>query len=393
MKICFITTTIFNLGGVQRVVSVLASELCKNNKVEIICTDERFHINREVYNLNSNINIKFDRELLKKNLANKVFCKSFQKLNLLTGVFNNLKMEDILTYAYYPKEIQNKFINYLNLQNYDIVIGIEGYYSLLLGIISDKVNAKTIGWQHNSYDAYLKNKDKYYWKQDKLFQKYIPKLNSYVVLTNSDKEKYKKSLGIECAVIYNPLSFECHKKSMCCEKDIIFVGRLLEEQKGLDLLIEAFSIIHKAKKDWNLKIVGDGDDKDSLITNIKKYNLENNVLLTGKCDNVKEHYLYSSIFVSTSRWEGFGLVITEAMECGLPVVAFDNSGPKEIINKPDINGILVKDYNVVKFAEEVIKLIEDDNKRRSMSLEAIKRAQDFKIDKVIKQWNEIMEIL
>jgi glycosyltransferase involved in cell wall biosynthesis len=279
------------------------------------------------------------------------------------------------------------------LQNYDIVIGIEGYYSLLLGIISDKVNAKTIGWQHNSYDAYLKNKDKYYWKQDKLFQKYIPKLNSYVVLTNSDKEKYKKSLGIECAVIYNPLSFECHKKSMCCEKDIIFVGRLLEEQKGLDLLIEAFSIIHKAKKDWNLKIVGDGDDKDSLITNIKKYNLENNVLLTGKCDNVKEHYLYSSIFVSTSRWEGFGLVITEAMECGLPVVAFDNSGPKEIINKPDINGILVKDYNVVKFAEEVIKLIEDDNKRRSMSLEAIKRAQDFKIDKVIKQWNEIMEIL
>lgn len=393
MKICFITTTIFNLGGVQRVVSVLASELCKNNKVEIICTDERFHINREVYNLNSNINIKFNRDLLKKNLPNKVFCKSFQKLNLLTGVFNNLKMEDILTYAYYPKEIQNEFINYLNLQNYDIVIGIEGYYSLLLGIISDKLNAKTIGWQHNSYDAYLKNKDKYYWKQDKLFQKYIPKLNSYVVLTNSDKEKYKKSLGIECAVIYNPLSFECHKKSTCNEKDIIFVGRLLEEQKGLDLLIEAFSIIHKAKKDWNLKIVGDGDDKDSLINSIKKYNLENNVLLTGKCDNVKEHYLYSSIFVSTSRWEGFGLVITEAMECGLPVVAFDNSGPKEIINKPDINGILVKDYNVAKFAEEVIKLIEDDDKRKSMSLEAIKRAQDFKIDKIIKQWNEIMEIL
>ncbi len=390
MKICFITTTIFNLGGVQRVVSVLASELSKNNKVEVICTDDRFHINREMYSLNSSVSINFNKELIQKNFINKVFCKTFQKVNLLTGIFNNVNMDDFLTHAYYPKEIQKKFINYLNLQKYDIVIGIEGYYSLLLGIIGANLNAKTIGWLHNSYDAYLKNKDKYYWKQDKLFKKYIPKLNCCVVLTNSDKIKYKKRLGIECEVIYNPLSFECHMKSPCNEKDIIFVGRLLEMQKGLDLLIEAFSRIHEAKKDWKLKILGDGDDKDSLINNIKKHNLEDNVLLTGKCDNVKEHYLHSSIFVSTSRWEGFGLSITEAMECGVPVVAFDNSGPKEIIDKPDINGVLVENHDAAKFAEAVIKLIEDSEKRKNMSLESIKRAQDFKSDKIIKQWNELM---
>lgn len=393
MKICFITTTIFNLGGVQRVVSVLASELSKNNKVEVICTDERFHINREMYSLNSSVGINFNKKLIQKNFINKVFCKTFQKVNLLTGIFNNVNMDDLLTHAYYPKEIQKKFINYLNLQKYDIVIGIEGYYSLLLGIIGDSLNAKTIGWLHNSYDAYLKNKDKYYWKQDKLFKKYIPKLNCCVVLTNSDKIKYKKRLGIGCEVIYNPLSFECHMKSQCNEKDIVFVGRLLEVQKGLDLLIEAFSRIHEAKKDWKLKIIGDGDDKDSLINNIKKHNLEDNVLLTGKCDNVKEHYLHSSIFASTSRWEGFGLSITEAMECGVPVVAFDNSGPKEIIDKPDINGVLVENHDAAKFAEAVIKLIEDGEKRKNMSLESIKRAQDFKSDKIIKQWNKLMEKL
>lgn len=113
--------------------------------------------------------------------------------------------------------------------------------------------------------------------------------------------------------------------------------------------------------------------------------------MLGQCDNVKDHYLESSIFVSTSRWEGFGLAITEAMECGLPVVAFDNSGPKEIISKPNINGVLVGNYNINKFADEIISLIENDEKRASMSLESIKRAQDFKIDNIIKQWIKIIE--
>lgn len=166
---------------------------------------------------------------------------------------------------------------------------------------------------------------------------------------------------------------------------------MLEQQKGLDLLIEVFNIIHKKKSDWILKIVGEGPDRESLISHIEKYNLKNNVILLGQCDNVKDHYLESSIFVSTSRWEGFGLAITEAMECGLPVVAFDNSGPKEIISKPNINGVLVGDYNINKFADEIISLIENDEKRASMSLESIKRAQDFKIDNIIKQWIQIIE--
>lgn len=391
MKICFITTTIFNLGGVQRVLSVLASELSKNNKVDIICTNNDFEINRDMYDLNFDVNIKINSLLLNKKFTNKVICKFFQKVNLSTGVFNNLTMNNISTYIYYPNEIQNRFIDYFNTQNYDVVIGVEGYYSLLLGIINDKLNAKTIGWQHNSYDAYLNNKDKYYWKQDELFKRYIPKLNKYIVLTNDDKVKYKERLGLDCEVIYNPLSFESHIKSACNEKNIIFVGRLMEQQKGLDFLIEAFNIVHKAKEDWILDIVGDGPDREMLINNIKKYNLQNNVILIGQSDNVKKHYLESSIFVSTSRWEGFGLAITEAMECGLPVVAFDNSGPKEIINKPNINGILIENHDVTQLANEIIKLIEDNEKRKSMSLESINRAKDFKVDNIIKQWIEIIE--
>ncbi|NOW06485.1 glycosyltransferase family 4 protein [Clostridium beijerinckii] len=391
MKICFITTTIFNLGGVQRVVSVLASELSRNNKVDVICTDRTFKVNREMYNLNSNVSIKFNSELLHKKFTNKVICKISREVNSITGILNNSVMSDLLFYGYCPNEVQDRFIKYLNTRNYDVIIGVEGYYSIVLGKISDKLNGKTIGWMHNSYNAYLNNKGKYYWKQEELFKKYIPKLNCNVVLTYDDKIRYKEKLGIDCKVIYNPLSFECNKKSSCDKKSIIFVGRLLEQQKGLDLLIEVFNIIHKKKSDWILKIVGEGPDRESLRSHIEKYNLKNNVILLGQCDNVKDHYLESSIFVSTSRWEGFGLAITEAMECGLPVVAFDNSGPKEIISKPNINGVLVGDYNINKFADEIISLIENDEKRESMALESVKRAQDFKIDNIIKQWIQIIE--
>ncbi|WP_297426949.1 glycosyltransferase family 4 protein [Clostridium sp.] len=393
MKICFISNTIFNLGGVQRVVSVLASELSKDNIVDVICTDNNFKINRKMYNLSDHVNIKFNTELLNKNFVNKVICKTSREINLITGILNNSVMDDILTYAYYPNEVQNKFVDYINKQNYDVVIGVEGYFSLLLGKISDKLNAKTIGWQHNSYDAYLNNKDRYYWKQNELFKKYIPKLDKYIVLTNDDKTKYKERLNIDCNVIYNPLSFECNIKCSCREKNIIFVGRLMKEQKGLDLLIDAFNIIYKENKEWKLKIVGDGPDREALIDNINKYNLLNSVILIGQSDDVKKYYLDSSIFVSTSRWEGFGLSITEAMECGLPVVAFNNSGPREIINKPNINGVLVDGHDYKQFAYEVIKLIKDDSKRKMMSIESINRAKDFKTGNIVKQWKEVIEKL
>ena len=144
MKICFITTTIFNLGGVQRVVSVLASELSKNNKVDVICTDRTFKVNREMYNLNSNVSIKFNSELLHKKFTNKVICKISREVNSITGILNNSVMSDLLLYGYCPNEIQDRFINYLNTRNYDVIIGIEGYYSIVLGKISDKLNGKTI---------------------------------------------------------------------------------------------------------------------------------------------------------------------------------------------------------------------------------------------------------
>ncbi|ELP5183050.1 glycosyltransferase family 4 protein [Clostridium perfringens] len=391
MNICFITDNIFSLGGVQRVVSVLSNELSKNYNVDILCVSNRNKIDRKIYNLNERINVEIDTNLFQKNFFERVTGKLGRVLNENSNLFNNKKMIKILTEFYFPRSIREKFIMKLNSKNYDVIIGVEGIFSILLAIISNDLSAKTIGWQHNSFDAYFKTKKKYHWKQDKLFEYYLKNLNEYVVLTDYDKKVIDKKFKINSKRIYNPLSFNSSKKSKLNNKTILFVGRLVEEQKGLDLLIKAFNIVANKNKEWSLKIVGDGPDKKKLIKMINEYNLNDRVLLEEFTKNIKEHYLNSTIFVSSSRWEGFGLVLTEAMECGLPVVSFENSGPKEIINKNNINGILVKKEDFESLAEKIINLIENKNDISKFSNESIKRARDYSLDNIVKIWNEVLD--
>lgn len=390
MKICFITNTVFNLGGVQRVVSVLASKLSENYEIDILCTDAKFHINRELYNLSPKVNIQINSSLFYKNIFIEFMVKVFRKINNITGLFNNKKIITILTHIYFPSEVQNNFINYLNLKKYDVIIGVEGHYSVLLGIISDRLEAKTIGWQHNSYEAYLKTKNKYYWKQDELFKEYLKKLDRYIVLTEDDKIKMKKYLNTNCERIYNPLSFISERKAKCVNKNIICVGRLVQEQKGIDLLIKAFSKVSLKYKDWKLYIIGDGPDKDEINKLVSDLSLQDQVIIKPFTNNVQSYYLNSSIFVSSSRWEGFGLVIIEAMECGLPVIAFANSGPKEIINKQNGNGILVPCEDIDKLSEAIINLIDNEEMRLKIAKGSIYRAKDFNIDIIMNQWNKIL---
>ena len=103
-----------------------------------------------------------------------------------------------------------------------------------------------------------------------------------------------------------------------------------------------------------------------------------------------DYYISSSIFLSTSRWEGFGLVVTEAMECGLPVVSFRTDGPSEIIQDGK-NGFLIENYNIVSFADAVERLMMEENVRIEMSHNAILRAKDFHLQKILHEWEALIE--
>ena len=135
--------------------------------------------------------------------------------------------------------------------------------------------------------------------------------------------------------------------------------------------------------------MGDGPDKKNLEENVEKRNLQDCIKFVGMSSDVAEYYKNASVFLHTSRYEGFGVVLVEAMAFGIPVVAFHNNGPDEIISNGK-NGFLIEKYDITSFAEQVINLLEDDGLYRYISLNAKKRVEDFLPKKVTERFEEIL---
>lgn len=382
MKICFIADTVFKHGGVERVVVNIVNEISKFHDVDIICTkaEKIKNINKEnIYNLNLN-KVNIIHKSIEESFVDKLFQRIF---NTFEGKISGKLYEYLLERCNIPIRGSAEFVKLINNNKYDVVIGVHGFYSLFIATISSKINSKTIGWQHSSYDAYFEN-NKHYNKMKILFQKYFDKLNHNIVLSKEDKIKYEKDICKNNCIIYNPISFSSKNKSDLKEKQIIAVGRLAKS-KGFDLLIEAFSKFSDENDDWNLVILGDGKERESLEKLINNFGLNKKIKILGFVDNVKEYYLKSSMFISTSRWEGFGLAILEAMECGVPIIAFDNSGPSEIIDNY-VNGILIERNNIDMLSQAIDTLANNKKIQKTLSQNALKRAKDFSIDSIIQKW-------
>lgn len=384
MKICFLTGDIFRLGGVQRVLSVIASELSKYHEVNILCTYENIKIDRSIYNLDERVDIIETKGLNNKSFINKIL----KGANKITGLFNNKHLYKILVNAYYPHKMQSKLIQYLKNNDYDVVIGVEGYYAILLGVISNELKMKTIGWQHNSYDAYLKNPYRYYWNRDVLFDKYISKLDDYIVLNEYDSEMYMKEKGIKSSVIYNPRSFKSNIKSKG-DKNIFLAAGRFNYQKGFDLLIESFNIFSKKNIDWKLVIVGEGKEKGKLLKMIKDFGLEDRVKIDNFTNNISEYFLKSSVLLLSSRWEGMPMIALESLEMGVPIIAYDITAVKPLIDNM-AEGIIVDKFDVNKFADAMLKISESYELRQKMSRNAITKSKAFDIFTIVDKWNKIL---
>ena len=216
----------------------------------------------------------------------------------------------------------------------------------------------------------------------------LQQLSCLVVLTEKDKESWRELSNVEA--IPNPLPFTTDSISSLSEKRVIAICRYSYE-KGIDLLLQAWKKVEDEITEWRLDVYGDGERRpyEFMIDNLSID--RNRCSLHGRIIDVQEAYKKSSISVCSSRFEGFGLVIIEAMSCGLPVVSFDCPwGPGSIITDGE-DGILVENGNVSHLSDALVKIINDTEGRERMAQNAVKNVQRYNIEHIALHWKQLFD--
>lgn len=218
----------------------------------------------------------------------------------------------------------------------------------------------------------------------------IKKLDRFVVLTEYDRIDWKEIPYVD--VIPNPLSFYPVESSNLHSKRVIAIGRYLDD-KGYDLLLRAWSIVEKLCVDCELDIYGDGD-KSFYVDLTKELHLDRNrCRLHGRVSDVMSEYMRSTLFICSSRYEGFCMGIIEAMACGIPVVSFDCEwGPRSIIRNGE-DGLLVDNGDFDQMAHAIVALLNSPKRLLEMGRKAKENVRRFEIGKIAEMWANLFDEL
>lgn len=224
--------------------------------------------------------------------------------------------------------------------------------------------------------------DKLRTRQD---ERIVRRFDKFVVLTHEDKGYWGNLPNIE--VIPNAAMQVSESYSDVTNKRVIAVGRL-DYQKGFDRLIEAWEWIQGTGKltDWRLDIFGQGEWREMLQHMIDEKGLQDTARINPPTNAIMNEYAQSSLLVMSSHYEGFGMVLVEAMSCGVPVVSFDcKCGPKDIIQH-GINGLLVPEGDIKALANAMMEVMTDETYRRMLSRNARKVVDTYSEEAVMARW-------
>lgn len=242
---------------------------------------------------------------------------------------------------------------------------------------------------------------RYIEKQKNLYRsdKYYKYSDKYVFLVKDFMDYYRKEKGLssndnKTTYIYNPSTYyTCSDEEQSKQrfKEVLFVGRLVENHKQVFRLLQAWDIVSKEINDWHLTIVGEGPDKQQYLDYIQS-NKINNITFEG-FQQPLPFYKRASIFCMTSAYEGFGMTLIEAMQNGCVPIVMNTFAACKVIIENGYNGILIEDNDIVGFAEAIKKLITNSKFRIQLKQNGLSSCQKFHVTNIANQWIELYKTL
>lgn len=346
-------------GGIERVVSNLANIWSDKYNINILVKDKE----KSFYTLGEKIQIRSIELPIKLNMKNKI-----QRIYCL---FSNL----ILT--------NRRLKKYFMSNEYDFIYVTSPFNALEIFLLGKEFFNKLIISEHGSMFAY----NKVY----KLLKKIIyPRAYKISVPTTLDTDLYTKK-GFPAMYIPHLSTFEAKIRNELDTKIVLNIGRLTKDKQQL-MLLEIWNeiSIKNMLNGWKLIIVGRGEEESLLSNFISKKKLRDSVKILPPQLNVDQIYKQASIFAFTSKFEGFGMVLLEAMSFGIPCISYDcPSGPRDIINE-GFNGKLIPSYDKKKYEEELSAWINSDIENlKYYGKNAFEMVESWDNKKILDQWDEV----
>lgn len=340
----FIIHSLDKVGGAETILTRLANYFSSHLQHEVMLLSLSDH----------KINFKIDDKV---NIINKNIIKN------LDNITKQIK--------YIKKTI--------NETNPDIIISFVTGINIISIIAAKLTSTPIIISERSNYEYGVKNR---LWS----FLRRVTYPYANVLVLPTSEEKYKYHYSKQISIIRNPLNYEKNNSPIERENIILAVGSL-KEVKGFDMLIDSFNNL--SENNWRLIILGEGEIREKLETQIKKLNLKKKVFLPGHTKDTSSYYKKASLFILSSRSEGYPNVLCEAMSYSCTPIAFNcPTGPKDIIEHQK-NGILVEAENTRKLTEEIEKLMEDSELRVKLGEEASNISNNLHINRISKEWEEL----
>lgn len=289
--------------------------------------------------------------------------------------------------SHYLKDEVSATIAYIQAQHIDKVI-LNSYIAVTLfaePIKNQCHHIEIIGWLHEAVE-YCKHLTRHYRPS---FKRGVVACDQIVVLSKESLDYYH-NWQPNIQVIYNPVQLPTHGLSALTKPVISFTARLSFKVKGLDYLCEVAANLPEG---WKIRVAGQGtpDEIAEFRKVIDQYSVTNKLQFVGELhgDALAKHYQESSIFLSTSRTEALPLVMIEALSFGLPIVSFDHSGAKEILEHGQ-DGILSEVGDVSGLVDGIQKLIDNPEERQMYQQKSINRYQAFQLTTVLSRWERVL---